>query len=182
MITPFKGYSKDGEQPGLLLLTFSQVTTWIFARSLLNAAILGFYYGIWGTLAYAAYYLSFLTGGKIIDSLRFRHGYTSVQAFLHDRFGRWGTGCYNFVIGLRLISEVFANILVIGILFGVAGSSSYTFAVVLLPVLHWCIQCWVASKHPYEQTFPDDPVSGCAGITQRSRSVSGTCQYRQHHV
>lgn len=129
--TFFKGFSKDGEQPGLLLLTFSQVTTWIFARSLLNAAILGFYYGIWGTLAYAAYYLSFLTGGKIIDSLRFRHGYPSVQAFLYARFGRWGTGCYNFVIGLRLISEVFANILVIGILFGVAGSSSYTFAVIL---------------------------------------------------
>ncbi|MEM7564676.1 MAG: sodium:proline symporter, partial [Pseudomonadota bacterium] len=41
----FRGVSPDGQQPGLLTLTFSQVTTWIFARSLLNAAILGFYYG-----------------------------------------------------------------------------------------------------------------------------------------
>ncbi|MES9873400.1 MAG: sodium:proline symporter, partial [Candidatus Sedimenticola sp. 6PFRAG7] len=131
----FKGLSPAGSQPGLLTLTFSQVTTWIFARSLMNAAILGFYYGIWGTLAYAAYYLSFLTGGKIIDSLRFQHGYTSVQGFLTDRFGRWGTSCYNFVVGVRLVSEVFANLLVIGILFGAAGTESYTLAVVGLAAI-----------------------------------------------
>lgn len=91
----------------------------------MNAAILGFYYGLWGTLAYAAYYLSFLTGAKIIDSVRFRHGFSSIQQFLHARFGRTGSACYNFVIGVRLISEVFANLLVIGILFGAAGSMSY---------------------------------------------------------
>jgi Na+/proline symporter len=124
--TFFHGKSAEGEQPGLLTLTFSQVTTWIFARSLMNAAILGFYYGLWGTLAYAAYYLSFLTGAKIVDSLRFKHGYGSIQLFLSARFGRIGTSCYNFVIGIRLISEVFANLLVIGIIFGVAGSTGYT--------------------------------------------------------
>ncbi len=133
----FRGLSASGRQPGLLTLVFSQVTTWIFARSLMNAAILGFYYGIWGTLAYAAYYLSFLTGGRIIDSLRFDHGYDSIQAFLDARFGHWGTACYNFVVAIRLVSEVFANLLVIGILFGVAGSSLYSltilgFAVVTL--------------------------------------------------
>jgi Na+/proline symporter len=126
----FRGESADGSAPGLLTLIFSQVTTWIFARSLLNAAILGFYYGIWGTLAYAAYYLSFLTGGRIIDHLRFEQGYDSVQAFLSDRFGVWGGRCYNVVVGVRLVSEVFANLLVIGILFGAAGSQSYTLAVI----------------------------------------------------
>jgi Na+/proline symporter len=131
----FRGSSASGEPPGLLVLVFSQVTTWIFARSLLNAAILGFYYGVWGTLAYAAYYLSFLTGGKIIDHLRFVHGFDSVQSFLHDRFGTWGTRCYNFVIGIRLVSEVFANLLVIGILFGVAGSQAYTLAVLGLALV-----------------------------------------------
>lgn len=125
----YRGVSATGQKPGLLTLTFSQVTTWIFARSLMNAAILGFYYGIWGSLAYAFYYFSFLTGGRIVDSLRFEHGYSSVQDFLHDRFGRWGTGCYNFVIAIRLVSEVFANILVIGILFGVAGSTVYTWTI-----------------------------------------------------
>jgi Na+/proline symporter len=127
--TFFHGMSVDGQQPGLLTLTFSQVTTWIFARSLLNAAILGFYYGIWGTLAYATYYLSFLTGAKIVDSLRFEHGHKSVQLFLQARFGGIGTGCYNFVIGIRLISEVFANLLVIGIIFGAAGTAGYTITI-----------------------------------------------------
>ncbi len=126
----YRGQSSDGKAPGLLTLTFSQVTTWVFARSLMNAAILGFYYGIWGTLAYAAYYLSFITGGKIIDSLRFDQGYSSVQEFLRDRFGRLGSSCYNIVVAIRLVSEVFANLLVIGILFGVAGSQSYTLAIV----------------------------------------------------
>ncbi len=125
----FAGTSPNGKSPGLMTMILSQVTTWIFARSLLNAAILGFYYGIWGTIAYAAYYLSFLTGGLIIDSLRFKHGFNSIQDFLRDRFGSMGTRCYNFVIGLRLVSEVFANILVIGILFGSTGSSAYTIAV-----------------------------------------------------
>ena len=125
----FKGLSASGEQPGLLTLVFSQVTTWIFARSLLNAAILGFYYGIWGTLAYAFYYFSFMTGGRIVDHIRFEHGFQSVQSFLAARFGPWGTGCYNFVIGVRLISEVFANLLVIGILFGAAGSNTYTLTI-----------------------------------------------------
>lgn len=126
----YQGLGANGRQPGLLSLTFSQVTTWIFARSLMNAAILGFYYGIWGTLAYAFYYFSFLTGGKIVDSLRYEHGFNSVQDFLRARFGGWGTSCYNFVIGVRLISEVFANLLVIGILFGVAGSQAYTLTII----------------------------------------------------
>ncbi len=126
----FQGHSNDGRVPGLLTLTFSQVTTWIFARSLMNAAILGFYYGIWGTLAYAAYYLSFLTGARIVDHIRFKHGCDSIQSFLYERFGTLGSQTYNLVIGIRLISEVFANLLVIGILFGAAGSAAYVWAII----------------------------------------------------
>ncbi|MEM7402341.1 MAG: sodium:proline symporter [Pseudomonadota bacterium] len=128
--TFFSGVSPQGEAPSLLTLTFSQVTTWIFARSLMNAAILGYFYGIWGTLAYAAYYFSFLTGGKIIDNLRFEQGFDSVQAFLHTRFGSIGVTCYNIVIIIRLISEVFANLLVIGLLFGMAGSNAYFLSII----------------------------------------------------
>ncbi len=149
----FQGVSTTGRQPGLITLTFSQVTTWIFARSLMNAAILGFYYGIWGTLAYAFYYFSFLTGGRIVDSLRFEHGFNSVQDFLRDRFGAWGTGCYNFVIGIRLISEVFANLLVIGILFGVAGTNIYTLTILASRPLPSFIQCSEVYGLHYEQMF-----------------------------
>ena len=48
----FDGKS-EGLEPNLWTLVFSQVTTWIFARSLMNAAILGFFYGFAGTLAYS---------------------------------------------------------------------------------------------------------------------------------
>ncbi|WDZ73184.1 hypothetical protein PWW31_06245 [Vibrio harveyi] len=57
----FSGKSSLGASPNVLMLTFSQVTTWIFARSLLNALTLGYLFGIAGALAYSAYYLSFLT-------------------------------------------------------------------------------------------------------------------------
>ena len=131
----FRGYSDEGTPPGLLTLVFSQVTTWIFARSLLNAGILGYYYGIAGALAYTAYYLSFLTGGWIVDGIRFRHGCGSVQEFLARRFGSLGTTCYNAVAGVRLLSEVFANLLVIGIIFGDEGSAGYMLSIVAAAVL-----------------------------------------------
>lgn len=44
----FKGFAENGSPPSLWTLVLSQVTTWIFARSLMNAAILGYYYGIAG--------------------------------------------------------------------------------------------------------------------------------------
>ena len=125
----FRGWGEQGAAPGVLTLTLSQVTTWIFARSLMNAGILGYFFGIGGALAYAAYYGSFLTGWLIIDHLRFRHGVGNVQTFLASRFGRLGTASYNLLVSLRLLSEVFANLLVVGIVFGVAGSSAYTSAI-----------------------------------------------------
>src|SRR6056297_2329992 len=115
----FGGVGASGAQPGLWMLVLSQVTTWIFARSLMNSAILGCYYGIWGVAAYTAYYGSFLTGGFIVGRLR-ATGAGSVQDWLSARFGGLGTGCYNLVIALRLLSEVFANLLVVGLIFGAA--------------------------------------------------------------
>jgi Na+/proline symporter len=125
----FRGWGEDGAAPGVLTLTFSQVTTWIFARSLLNAAILGYFFGIAGALAYTAYYGSFLTGWLIVDRLRFTHGQENVQGFLEARFGRLGTACFNLLISLRLLTEVFANLLVVGIVFGVAGSAAYVWSI-----------------------------------------------------
>ena len=125
----FRGWAESGAAPGVLTLTLSQVTTWIFARSLLNAGILGYYYGISGALAYTAYYGSFLTGWLIIDRLRFVHGVDNVQQFLTRRFGRTGSGCFNVLVSLRLVSEVFANLLVVGIVFGMAGSTAWVAAI-----------------------------------------------------
>lgn len=131
----FRGWTDTGTAPGVLVLTFSQVTTWIFARSLLNAGILGYFFGISGALAYTAYYGSFLTGWLIVDRLRFTHGVDNVQTFLQQRFGRWGSGCFNVLVSLRLISEVFANLLVVGIVFGVAGSSAWVASILAVAIV-----------------------------------------------
>lgn len=124
----FRG-QEPGYVPGVWTLTLSQVTTWIFARSLMNAALLGYFFGIAGTLAYAVYYGSFLTGWLMIDRLRFVHGYSNIQGFFSERFGRMGVVCYNLLVSLRLLSEVFANLLVVGIVFGAAGSGAYNLAI-----------------------------------------------------
>ena len=137
----FKGRGAQGGAPRLWVLVFSQVTTWIFARSLMNAAILGYYYGIAGTLAYAAYYGSFLTGGFIVSRLR-RHGALSVQDWLDEHFGVVGTGLYNIVIALRLLSEVFANLLVVGLIFGAIAPGSATLAICIVAVAGLAYSAW----------------------------------------
>ena len=137
----FGGRSAQGRSPDLWVLVLSQVTTWIFARSLMNAAILGYYYGIAGTLAYAAYYASFLTGGFIVGRLREGNA-TSVQDWLGVRFGTVGNSCYNFVIALRLLSEVFANLVVVGLIFNAVMDGSGTTAIWLVAILGLAYSAW----------------------------------------
>ena len=137
----FCGQGQQGQAPGLWTLTFSQVTTWIFARSLMNAAILGYYYGIAGTLAYAAYYGSFLTGGYIVGRLR-AQGATSVQDWLRSAFGRVGSRTYNLVIALRLLSEVFSNLLVVGLIAGALSNGAGPVAILLVAVLGLAYAAW----------------------------------------
>ena len=137
----FGGANAAGRAPGLWVLVLSQVTTWIFARSLMNAAILGYFYGIAGTLAYAAYYGSFLTGGYIVGHLR-RGGARSVQDWLGGHFGRSGTAAYNLVIGLRLLSEVFANLLVVALIFEAVWPGSGTLAVLIVAALGFGYSAW----------------------------------------
>ncbi len=137
----FGGREAKGHSPSLWVLVLSQVTTWIFARSLMNAAILGYYYGIAGTLAYAAYYGSFLTGGFIVASLREGNA-TSVQDWLGARFGTLGSNCYNFVIGLRLLSEVFANLIVVGLIFNAVLEGSGTTAIWIVAILGLAYSAW----------------------------------------
>lgn len=137
----FGGRTAQGRAPGVWVLALSQVTTWIFARSLMNAAILGYYYGIAGTLAYAAYYGSFLSGGFIVGRLR-DSGAMSVQDWLAARFGRVGTGGYNAVIGLRLLSEVFANLIVVGLIFAAVLPGSEVWAVLIVALLGLGYSAW----------------------------------------
>lgn len=56
--------------PNSLMLMGSLVISWIFAKSITNAANLGLEFGLVGGMAYAAYYLSFAVAGIIIYRMR----------------------------------------------------------------------------------------------------------------
>jgi len=51
---------------------------------------------------------------------------------MSEQFGTIGNYCYNLVIILRLLSEVFSNLLVIGVIFGIVNSTQYVAAIVLI--------------------------------------------------
>lgn len=127
--------SVKGKEPGLWLLTSSLVISWIFAKSITNAANLGLSYGILGGIAYATYYLSFLVAGLIIFQLRVKGGYKSIHDFLLSKFGKIAVLLFSILIGFRLFNEVWSNTLVIGNYFGAPGSTPYYLSILVFTSL-----------------------------------------------
>ncbi len=128
--TFFQARSKTGQVPGKWLLVSSLVISWIFAKSITNAANLGLTYGIVGGVAYATYYLSFLFAGVIIYQLRTKGGYSSIHDFLTSKYGRSAVVVFSVLIGFRLFNEVWSNTMVIGSYFGDTGSMPYYLAII----------------------------------------------------
>ncbi len=131
----YKAGSKGKRQPTLWMLTGSLVISWIFAKSITNAANLGSSFGIVGGVAYAGYYLSFTIAGIIIYQLRTKGGYKSIHHFLASRFGQGAVMVFSILIGFRLFNEVWSNTMVIGSYFGAIGSMSYYSAIIVFTVL-----------------------------------------------
>jgi len=102
----FAAQSDKGTKPGILMLTASLVISWIFAKSITNAANLGLEFGMVGAVSYAVYYLSFVVGGYIIYQLRVKGNYGSIHQFLQSRFGRSAVVVFSILIGFRLFNEV----------------------------------------------------------------------------
>jgi len=127
--------SSGTKSPGLWLLTSSLVISWIFAKSITNAANLGLKYGIIGGLAYAMYYLSFLVAGLVIFQMRTKGGYRSIHHFLESKFGKSAVIIFSILIGFRLFNEVWSNTLVIGGYFGEAGTTPFYLAIFAFTVL-----------------------------------------------
>ena len=130
----FKATAKD-QQPGFWLLTSSLVISWIFAKSITNAANLGLSFGMVGGVAYAAYYLSFLVAGWVIYRMRVKGGFTSIHHFLQNRYGQSAVGLFSLLIGFRLFNEIWSNSMVIGSYFGEQGSWPYLGSILLFTLL-----------------------------------------------
>ncbi len=113
------------KSPNVLILTGSLIISWIFAKSITNAANLGLDFGIVGGVAYAGYYLSFTVAGLLIYKLRTKGGFTSIHQFLTSKFGKKAVAIFTILIIIRLFNEVWSNTMVIGSYFGESGSNSY---------------------------------------------------------
>lgn len=130
----FRGARKE-RSPNTVFLTSSLVISWLFAKSITNAANLGHSFGLVGGVAYAGYYLSFLVAGFVIVSMRNKGGYRSIHHFLASKFGRSAVVVFTFLIIIRLYNEIWSNTLVIGSYFGPQGSTDYYVAILVFTLL-----------------------------------------------
>lgn len=121
--------------PNVLVLTGSLIISWIFAKSITNAANLGLAFGVVGGVAYAGYYLSFAIAGILIYKLRTKGGFNSIHEFLTSKYGKQAVSLFTILIVFRLFNEVWSNTMVIGSYFGVQGSSSYYTAILVFTLL-----------------------------------------------
>jgi hypothetical protein len=120
----FWAQAPGGAPPSTALLTGSVLVTWIFAKSITNAANLGERFGILGGLAYATWYLSIPAAGLVLFSIR-RAGHEGLIPFLVARFGTSAAVLFSLTILVRLFNEVWSNTGVVASYFGTAGTPSY---------------------------------------------------------
>ncbi len=130
----FKAIQKK-KAPNTFMLMGSLIISWIFAKSITNAANLGLDYGIVGGVAYAGYYVSFAVAGIIIYKMRLHGKYTSIHHFLSSKFGNGAVATFSILIAIRLFNEVWSNTMVIGTYFGDAGTSPYYSSILVFTTL-----------------------------------------------
>jgi len=131
----FFGSKGANHAPNALVLTSGLVISWIFAKSITNAAGLGATFGLLGGIGYSAYYLSFLVAGFVLYKLRTKGKWTSIHHYLTGRFGRTATQVFSVLIAIRLFNEIWSNTMVIGSFFGEGGSNEYYISIFVFTAL-----------------------------------------------
>ncbi len=128
----FDGRTRAGAPPGVWLVAASAAITWVFAKSIANAADLGYAFGLTGGIGYTIYYLSFVVAGMAIYVIRVRGGYRSLAEFLVAKYGGVCARLFLLTIAFRLFNEVWSNTKVMALYFGPEGSAGYWLAAVLV--------------------------------------------------
>ena len=123
----FSAQNEKGKDVGLLLLTCSLLISWVFAKSIQNAANLGQSFGAPGGAAYAAYWLAFIVAGVVIYQIR-GQGFKSLHDFLNTRFGRNALWLFSLILLFRLWNEIWSNTMVVAQFFGEKGSTEFYLA------------------------------------------------------
>ena len=130
----FSGSDHAGRPASEWALMCSIFISWIFAKSVTNAANLGAAHGVVGGLAYATYWLSIPVAGIVIYWLRTRHGATGLVPFLIGRYGRLAALAFTVAILIRLYNEVWSNTAVVGAYYGNAGEGTFIASALLFSV------------------------------------------------
>jgi len=120
----FRGKDEFGREPGFFFLTSSVLISWIFAKSVQNAADLGQKFGLPGGVAYAVYWISFLVAGTVLYGIR-KRGYRSIHDFLGNRFGTAAVWIFSLILLIRLWNEIWSNTIVMAQFFGPRESQGY---------------------------------------------------------
>ena len=105
----FNGEDNQGRSASPWLITSSIFISWIFAKSVTNAANLGATYGLVGGLAYAMYWLSIPLTGFVIYRLRRRFAATGLVSFLSSHYGRGAALAFSAAVLIQLFNEVWGN-------------------------------------------------------------------------
>lgn len=121
----YRGADNAGRPVKQWSLMASIFISWIFAKSVTNAANLGAEYGVVGGLAYATYWFSIPIAGYVIYLIRTQTGAGSLTQFLTSRFGRMAAVGFTVAILIRLYNEVWSNTAVVGGYFGAPGHWTY---------------------------------------------------------
>lgn len=127
----FRGTDNAGRPANEWALMMSIFISWIFAKSVTNAANLGAAYGAVGGLAYATYWLSIPFAGWVIYRLRTRHGVRGLVPFIIGRYGRLAAIAFTLAILIRLYNEVWSNTAVVGAYYGKSGTLPFIAAALL---------------------------------------------------
>ncbi|MEG0016858.1 MAG: hypothetical protein RR747_09805 [Gordonibacter sp.] len=138
----FKGERKDGKPASLFLLTTSIFISWIFAKSVTNAANLGCEYGLVGGVAYATYWLCIPLAGFAIYRLRTKFLAKGLVSFLTKNYGIAAAFVFSLAILIRLFNEVWSNSSVVGGYYGESGSMYFIIAATLFTLITLAYAMW----------------------------------------
>jgi SSS family solute:Na+ symporter len=131
----YGGTDAQGRPVNAWWLASSVFISWIFAKSVTNAANLGAAYGLVGGLAYATYWLAIPFAGFVIYWIRTREGASSLVGFLQGKYGRAAAAAFTVAILIRLYNEIWSNTAVVGGYFGEAGSWQFQASAVLFTLI-----------------------------------------------
>lgn len=138
----FRGEDEKGRSANTFLLTSSIFISWIFAKSVTNAANLGAEYGIVGGIAYATYWLCIPLAGFVIYRLRRKFAAKGLVDFLTSNYGQGAAFAFSAAILIRLFNEVWSNTSVIGGYYGEAGGRTFIIAsaIVTATTLYYAVK------------------------------------------